>query len=87
MCSNSENYEIEVGDPKLKHPSLRRSKMVRSNPVLLPAGYSAQYSVTVNAPRFLMRGRTVIVNCMASSSSEQMMEFVRLTEMNDRFYD
>jgi len=87
VCSNSENYEIEVGDPKLKHPSIKRPKLIRSNPVLLPAGYSAQYAVTVNAPRFLMRGRTVIVNCVASSTSEQMMEFVRLTEMDDRFYD
>jgi len=87
VCSNSENYEIEVGDPRLKHPSFRRPKLIKSNPVLLPAGYSAQYAVTINAPGYLMRGRTVIVNCMASSTSEQMIEFVRLTEMDERFYD
>ena len=87
LCSNSENYEIEVQDAKLKHPSMRRPRQIRGNPILLPAGYTAQYAVGIIGPKTLVRGRSVVVSCVASSPSEQMMEFVRLTEMNDKFYD
>ena len=87
ICSNSADYEISVGNPRVRPQGARKYELKNSNPLLLKAGYEAGYSVTINAPYDLIKGRTVIVNCMASSNSEQMIEFVRLTEMNDRFYD
>ena len=86
LCSNSEDYDIEVGHPRIisADPSRRRrTEVKKSNPVRLEAGSYASYTVTVSAPENLVSGRSVIVNCVASSEAEQMIEFIRLTEMND----
>lgn len=83
-CSNTMSYPVNIGGPIISNSQNMRVNRRHSNPVLLNAGHSAKFVMNIAAPSSfkIMKGRTVTVTCKVTSSTEELLDMILLTEMD-----
>ncbi|KAL5252819.1 hypothetical protein ACHWQZ_G015553 [Mnemiopsis leidyi] len=84
-CSNTQNYDVNIGFPRVISVGKKYNKRGRSNPVVLKPSQAAEFTVNIASPRATKNGRIVSVTCRVTTSTEDLIEIVRLTELTDRF--
>ena len=84
VCYNSENYHISMGKPQIRTERGRLSA-INSNPFPLGPAKSGILTALIASPAVLSHGKTVVVTCTATSSIDEMVEEVSLTEIENSF--